>query len=143
MFCKKSGEACQEARSGALPDGPLRVSARKACRCARIKRSVFYYQSIRDPLTALRLRTRELAHARVRFGYRRILVLLRREGWDVGKKRLYRIYREEGLALRRKRPWRHVSAAHLSSGEQQVGRTSFGAWTSSATSLPTAGVFAP
>ena len=38
---------------------------------------------------------------------------LRREGWDVGKKRLYRIYREEGLALRRKRPWRRVSAAHL------------------------------
>jgi len=92
--------------------GRYGVSARKACRCARIKRSVFYYQSVRDPLTALRQRARELAHARVRFGYRRILVLLRREGWDVGKKRLYRIYREEGLALRRKRPWRHVSAAH-------------------------------
>jgi putative transposase len=37
---------------------------------------------------------------------------LRREGWDLGKNRLYRVYREEGLGLRKKRPWRHVSAAH-------------------------------
>lgn len=92
--------------------GRYGVSARQACSCVRIGRSVFYYQSIRDPLTALRQRVRELARARVRFGYRRILLLLQREGWDVGKQRLYRIYREEGLALRRKRPWRHVSASH-------------------------------
>lgn len=39
-------------------------------------------------------------------------MMLQREGWDVGKDRLYRIYREEGLGLRRKRPWRHVSAVH-------------------------------
>jgi putative transposase len=48
----------------------------------------------------------------VRFGYRRLLVLLRREGWDLGKKRLYRVYTEEGLALRPKRPWRHATAVH-------------------------------
>lgn len=53
-----------------------------------------------------------LAHTRVRFGYRRLLILLKREGWEVGKKRLYRIYCEEGLGLKRKRPWRHVSAVH-------------------------------
>ena len=47
---------------------------------------------------------RELAQTRVRFGYRRLLVLLRREGWEVGKERFYRVYTEEGLALRRKRP---------------------------------------
>ena len=76
--------------------GRYGVSARQACRCVRIKRSVFYYQSIQDPLPALRQRMRELAHARVRFGYRRILILLQREGWDVGKKRVYRLYREEG-----------------------------------------------
>jgi putative transposase len=73
---------------------------------------VYYYRSCKDPLTALRQRVRELAHARVRFGYRRIFLLLRREGWDVGKDRLYRIYREEGLGLRRKRAWRHVTAVH-------------------------------
>jgi len=92
--------------------GRYGVSARQACRCVRLKRSVFYYESIRDPLPALRQRMRELAHARVRFGYRRILILLQREGWDVGKNRGYRVYREEGLGLRRKRPWRHVSAVH-------------------------------
>jgi putative transposase len=51
---------------------------------------------------------RELAQARVRFGYRRLRVLLLREGWEVGKERFYRVYTEEGLALRRKRPWRHA-----------------------------------
>jgi transposase InsO family protein len=57
-----------------------------------------------DPLTELRQRMRELAHARVRFGYRRIYMLRRREGWDVGKDRFYRVYCEENLGLRRKRP---------------------------------------
>jgi putative transposase len=48
----------------------------------------------------------------VRFGYRWILLLLKREGWNVGKNHLYRIYREENLGLRRNRPCRHVSAVH-------------------------------
>lgn len=65
-----------------------------------------------DPLTALRQRVHELARARVRFGYRRIYMLLRREGWGVGENRFYRVYCEENLGLRRKRPWRHVSAVH-------------------------------
>ena len=55
---------------------------------------------------------RELAQTRVRFGYRRLRVLLLREGWEVGKERFYRVYTEEGLALRRKRPWRHATAVH-------------------------------
>jgi putative transposase len=48
----------------------------------------------------------------VRYGYRRIHVLLRREGWQVNHKRVYRLYREEGLSLRHKRPKRHKSATH-------------------------------
>ena len=75
-------------------------------------RSMCYYASVKDPLTALRQCTRELANIRVRFGYRRLYILLRREGWEVGKDRFYRVYCEENLGLRRKRPWRHVSAAH-------------------------------
>jgi putative transposase len=71
-----------------------------------------YYVSRKDPLTGLRQRMRELAQTRVRFGYRRLLVLMRREGWDVGKERFYRVYTEESLALRRKRPWRHATAVH-------------------------------
>jgi putative transposase len=92
--------------------GRYGVGSRRACRCVRLVRSMYYYRSHMDPLTALRERTRELAHARVRFGYRRLYVLLRREGWDVGETRFYRVYCEENLGLRRKRLWRHVSAVH-------------------------------
>ena len=92
--------------------GRYRVGNRQACRCVRLHRSMYYYRTRMDPLPALRQRVRELAHARVRFGYRRIYILLRREGWDVGKSRFYRVYCEENLGLRRKRPWRHVSAVH-------------------------------
>ncbi|ANF58654.1 hypothetical protein A5892_15225 [Halotalea alkalilenta] len=51
--------------------------------------------------------------SRPRFGYRRVLVMLHREGWDVGKKRVYRLYSQEGLQLRMKvkRRKRHRPAA--------------------------------
>jgi putative transposase len=48
------------------------------------------------------MRLRELAANRVRFGYRRLTVLLRREGWPVNAKRIYRLYTEDGLAVRTK-----------------------------------------
>ncbi len=51
---------------------------------------------------ALRLRIREIAQVRVRYGYRKTRVLLKREGWNVGKKLVYRLYKEEGLALPRR-----------------------------------------
>ena len=92
--------------------GRYGVSERRACRAARFWRSSLRYESRRDPLTAMRQRLRDLAQTRVRFGYRRLHVLMRREGWDVGKERFYRVYVEEGLALRRKRPWRHTTAVH-------------------------------
>ena len=92
--------------------GRYGVSTRRACLVVKATRSSVYYTSRRDPLTALRQRVRELAQTRVRFGYRRLRVLLLREGWQVGKERFYRVYTEEGLALRRKRPWRHATAVH-------------------------------
>jgi len=92
--------------------GRYGVSQRRAARAARFWRSSLRYASRRDPLTVLRQRLREVAQTRVRFGYRRLLVLMHREGWDVGKHRFYRIYTEDGLALRRKRPWRHATAVH-------------------------------
>ena len=55
------------------------------------------YRSRRDPQLDLRMRLRELAASRVRYGYRRLTVLLRREGRTVNAKRVYRLYREEGL----------------------------------------------
>jgi putative transposase len=50
------------------------------------------------------MRIREIAQARVRYGYRKIRVLLNREGWDVGKYLVYRLYKEEGLTLKRMKP---------------------------------------
>ena len=77
--------------------GRYGVSQRRAARAARFRRSSLRYESRRDPFTVLRHRLRELAQARVRFGYRRLLVLMHREGWEVGKHRFYREYTEEGL----------------------------------------------
>ena len=58
------------------------------------------YTHHRDPQEALRVRLRELAGSRVRYGYRRLTVLLKREGWQVNAKRIYRLYLEEGLIVR-------------------------------------------
>jgi putative transposase len=102
--------------------GRYEVSQRRACRLVRATRSLVYYRSRKDPLTALRQRMRELAHTRVRFGYRRLRVLMQREGWTVGKERFYRVYIEEGLALRRKRPWRHVTAVHREQRRPAIAR---------------------
>jgi len=73
---------------------------------------VCYYQARRNSDTALRSRIKEIAATRVRYGHERIHVLLRREGWHVNPNEVLRIYREEGLNLRRNRPKRRVSAAH-------------------------------
>jgi putative transposase len=58
----------------------------------------------------LRMRIKDIAQAGVSYGYRRIHVMLLREGWKVNHKRIYRLYKLEGLMMRPKRPSRHVSA---------------------------------
>ena len=78
----------------------FQVSTVRACRLARFSRAGFYRKSIATDQSALRLRIREIAHARPRFGYQRIHVMLRREGWPVNKKRVRRLYRLDGLQLR-------------------------------------------
>ncbi len=55
------------------------------------------------------MRLKDLAGGRVGYGYRRLHILLKREGWEVNHKRIYRLYRHEGLALRKKRPRRRVA----------------------------------
>ena len=67
-----------------------------------ITRKTLVYRSRRPPQDALRQRLRELAASRVRFGYRRLTVILRREGWRVNAKRVYRLYSEDGLTVRTK-----------------------------------------
>jgi putative transposase len=72
-------------------------------------RSSHRYQSVRDERASLRIRLRDLASSRVHFGYRRLHTLLVREGWRVGHALVYRIYTEEGLSIRRRRPRRNRS----------------------------------
>src|SRR5215470_630939 len=87
----------------------FRVPTRRACHVVQCNRATFYYRSQRRDLTPLRMRLRELAAARPRFGYRRLHILLRREGWPVNHKRVYRLYGEEQLAVRTKRRRKRAS----------------------------------
>jgi len=79
------------------------MSERRACAVLGHARSSCRYVARRRPLPGLLERLREHAAQRSRFGYRRLHLLLRRDGWRVNHKRVYRLYRADGLALRRKR----------------------------------------
>ena len=69
--------------------GAYRVSQRRACRRVQIAESTLRYRSRREPRTALRLRIREITQVRVGYGYRKIWVLLKREGWQVAFPKLH------------------------------------------------------
>ncbi len=79
------------------------LTERRACQIVGADRTMIRYRSRRAPDTELRSRLRELANERRRFGYRRLFVLLRREGEPSGINRIYRLYREEGLTVRKRR----------------------------------------
>jgi putative transposase len=79
------------------------LSVTRACGLVGISRSLYRYHSRRSPALELRNRIAELAAMKRRYGYRRIHVLLRREGWSVNHKRTYRLYREQGLMVRRRK----------------------------------------
>ena len=79
------------------------VSERRACSIVGADRSTIRYRFRRNDDAPLRGRLRELATERRRFGYRRLHVLLRQEGHVVNHKRTQRLYREEGLSVRRRR----------------------------------------
>lgn len=88
------------------------ISERRACALIGLSRTACRYKPRSEPQEALRQRIIEIARARVRYGYKRIHVLLKREGIHVNKKRVHRLYCLEGLQLRAKRPRRNVSGAH-------------------------------
>jgi len=87
----------------------FKIPQRRVCCVLNFARSSYYYRSHRDPQTELRVRLKDLAGARVRYGYRRLHVLLMREGWRINHKRVYRIYKQEGLSLRLKTKKKRVS----------------------------------
>ena len=76
----------------------------------RLSRTVYVYKSRARDSSMLLMRIREIAATRVHYGYRRVHVMLQREGFKDNHKRVYRLYRQEGLSLRLKRPKRNKSA---------------------------------
>jgi hypothetical protein len=110
------------------------MSERRACSLVAADRKMIRYRSRRPADPELRARLRELANQRRRFGYRRLYILLRDEGEPSGINRIYRLYREEGLAVRKRRsrrkavgtrvPRRVASSVGVSQSIQLYCRTS-------------------
>jgi putative transposase len=96
------------------------ISERKACNALGLARSSHRYKSTADRQDFLRIRLRDLAAARVNYGYRRLHILLGREGWQINHKRVYRLYTEEGLTMRRKRPKRRFVSCTVRKERQAV-----------------------
>ena len=107
-----------------------RVAERRACRVLGFSRTTYRYRSRRDPRAELRIRLRDLAASRVHYGYPRLWVLLRREGWLVNKKLVYRLYCEEGLGIRRRKPRRRRTSRSVRHGRRPGRPMRVGAWTS-------------
>jgi hypothetical protein len=120
---KKSETSSQ---TGADPVGARPLSGEwSACALARICPNTWLYKTRARDAAALRMRIREIAQARPRFGYVRIWILLRREGWPDNKKRVHRLYRLEGLQLRmrarrKKRLSLHRGVVPPASGRDQA-----------------------
>ena len=89
-----------------------RMGVRRACQVVKQSRAAWYYKPREKDDGPLLRRIEEIAATRVRYGFWRIFVLLRREGWTDNHKRVYRLYCQAGLNLRRKRPRRRKAAAH-------------------------------
>ena len=94
----KRTDAGAPARMGPDLQARYGASERQVCFALQISRSSFRYRSVAADDSALRLRIREITEARVHYGYRRVHVMLRREGWRDNHKRIYRLYREQGLS---------------------------------------------
>ena len=114
------------------------LSERRACRAVGVYRALVRYRSRRPSQQPLRARLRALASVRIRAGYQQLYVFLRREGWRVNHKRVYRLYGEEGLALRVVDRGVIAAPSYASRGQRRRGRTNSGRWTSCTTRWPTA-----
>ena len=86
------------------------ASLRRVCGALKLSRQTYLYQSSARDSTAVLMRMKEITQTRVHYGYRRVHVLLRREGFKDNYKRIYRLYKAQGLSLRYKRPKRNKAA---------------------------------
>jgi transposase InsO family protein len=113
------------------------LSERRACQIISADRKTIRYRSSRPPEVDLRAKLRDLANERRRFGYRRLFILLRRDGEPSGVNRIYRLYREEGLSVRKRKAGGVLSARVHRSWSRRKPMPA-GRWISSTTSLPAA-----
>ena len=115
------GDAAGGGRKKALRPSPRRAlvpelmqrfgcSQRNALRVVKMSASTYLYKPVRKDESALKMRIKEITDTRVHYGYRRVHVLLCREGHTDNVKQIYRLYREAGLSLRLKRPRRNKAA---------------------------------
>jgi transposase InsO family protein len=118
-----------------------RCSKRRAVSLVGLSRSYFYYVAHPRDDRAERARIREIAQTRMRYGMWRIHTLMRREGWLINHKKTYRIYCDEGLNLRRKRPAGAWLRPIGSSARSCPVSTSAGAWILWQTACSMAGAF--
>ena len=102
------GPAAQREALGCL-ETDFEMSQRRACALIDADRSSMRYRSRRPDDAELRGKLRDLAHERHRFGYRRLFALLRRVGELSGRNKVYRLYREEGLSVRKRRARRRAT----------------------------------
>ena len=97
------------------------VSIRRACSVIRFDPKTYRYTSRRPDQAPLEQRIKEICQTRVRFGYRRVHILLQREGWALNMKKTRRIYNELGLQLRNKHPKRRVKAKLREDRSEAIG----------------------
>jgi len=97
------------------------VSIRRACKALCFDTSTYHYKSRRADQAPLERRIKEICETRVRYGYRRVHVMLLREGWTINMKKTRRIYKELGLQLRNKYPKRRVKTKLREDREKAVG----------------------
>jgi putative transposase len=97
---KKAVKPRQRCRLVRWTQEAYQMGARRAARLVRIPWTTLLYKSRKPSQEALRRRLREVASTHVRYGYRRMTVLLKREGWKINGKRVYRLYDEENLKVR-------------------------------------------
>ena len=105
------------------------VSIRGACGALRFDTSTFHYKSRRTDQAAVERRIREICETRVRYGYRRVHVLLRREGWEINIKKTRRIYNELGLAAQEQAPEAAGEGQAARGSPGGVGPNESGPWT--------------
>jgi putative transposase len=105
------------------------ISIRRACRVLELDSSTYHYQSRRIEQASLEARIKEICETRVRYGYRRVHVMLRREGLELNLKKTYRVYSELGLQLRNKTPKRRVKQSFERTTRKRAVQMKLGLWT--------------